>query len=75
MKKTLFYLHCILLVSAFTIFTACNKEMDSPVSNSNPSYSVTPATQMMNTSAVTKKPIGYTGQSTLGDSTKAGTQP
>ena len=57
-----------------TFSTACNKEVSQPYSNMNESNK-TSATTLGNPSAITKKPIGYTGGTGTSDSTKTTTNP
>lgn len=75
MKKTIFTSNCMVAVATIILFTACNKEVVHPLSNSGSSYLATPAAQIVNATAAVKKPVGYIGSSTIGDSTKAATNP
>ena len=73
MKQTTQIFKSIIAVAAVTICVACKKEIERPQNDLNGSYKVKPNVQVINSSTLAKtKPIGYIGQGTLGDSTKAG---
>ena len=73
MKKTTQIFKSIIAVAAVTIFVSCKKEIERPQNNLNASYKITPDAQVVSPSTLARtKPTGYTGQGTLGDSTKAG---
>lgn len=75
MKKTT-HIRNIVAIAAITLFTACKKEIYKPMNDANAKFKAVPAAQAINLAAMAKtKGNGYTGTTTLGDSTKTGVQP
>ena len=73
MKKTTRIFKSFIAITAITILVACKKDIEQPVNDLNANSKVIPAIQVVNPLAFARKnPNGYTGTSTLGDSTKAG---
>ena len=69
MKKTT---STAITVIAVILFTACTKNVDRPSGNANTTSSVVSTKNM---ATAIKKPIGFTGSTSMGDSTKTMTQP
>ena len=74
MKKTSLIFKSVIAIAAVTCIISCKKEIEHPKNEFGTRYNTTTAVQVTDLSVMAKTKTtgnGYTGSSTLGDSTSA----